>query len=89
LASSTEESYNEMLEGMRTKYPAEAMSYCEGTWLYIKEKLVAFWINQNLHFGVTVTSPIEGCHATLKSYLQRGNRDLRGVFVKMRHYWDA
>jgi hypothetical protein len=66
------------------------MSYCEGTWLHLwKEKHVAYWVNQNYHFGVTVTSPIEGCHATLKSYLQCGNGDLRGVFVRLQYYWDA
>ena len=45
-------------------------------------------MNQNYHFGVTVTSPIKGCHAVLKSYLQHGNKDLRGVFVRMQHFWD-
>jgi hypothetical protein len=38
---------------------------------------------------VTVTSPIEGCHATLKSYLQRGHRDLIGVFLKLKLFWTA
>ena len=66
------------------------MSYCTRTWLYLwKEKLVVFWVDQNYYFGVTVTSPIEGCHATLKSYLQRGNGDLRGVFVRLQHFWEA
>ena len=41
------------------------------------------------HFGITVTSPIEGCHATLKTYLQRGHGDLRGVFLKMKLFWKA
>ena len=90
LASSTEQAYNDLLKEMKAKYPAAAMSYCEGTWLHLwKEKLVAYWVNQNYHFGVTVTSLIEGCYATLKSYLQRGNGDLRGVFVRMQHIWDA
>ena len=65
---------------MRVNYPAAAMSYLEGTWIYWKEKLVAYWINQNLYFGVTLTSPIEDCHATLKSYLKHRSSDLRGVF---------
>jgi hypothetical protein len=66
------------------------MSYCEGTWLHLwKEKIVAYWVNQNYHFGVTVTSPIEGCHATLKSYLQRGNGDLRGVFARLQLFWES
>jgi len=50
---------------------------------------VAYWINKNYYFRVTVTSPIEGCHATLKSYLQRGSSDLRTVFERLQLFWDA
>ena len=50
---------------------------------------MAAYINQRHHFGVTVTSPIEGCHATLKSYLQRGHGDLRDVFGKLKLFWTA
>ena len=50
---------------------------------------MAAYINQYYHFGVTVTSPIEGCHATLKAYLQRGHGDLRGVFNKLKLFWTA
>jgi hypothetical protein len=90
LSSSTEESYDALLEEMNAKHPQLAMAYCTGTWLALwKEKLVAYWVNKNYHFGVVVTSPIEGCHATLKSYLQRGNGDLRGVFVRMQQFWDS
>ena len=90
LSSSDELSYDVLLEIIEQKYPQLAMSYCTRTWLYLwKEKLVAFWVDQNYHFGVTVTSPIESCHATLKSYLQRGNGDLRGVFVRLQHFWEA
>ena len=82
LPSSTEQAYDDLLKEMRAKYPVLAMSYREGTWLHLwKEKLVTNWVDLNYHFGVTVTSPIEGCHAVLKSYLQRGNGDLRGGFV--------
>ncbi|KAG4428671.1 hypothetical protein IFR05_015846 [Cadophora sp. M221] len=43
LASTTEQAYEELLEEMRVQFPLQAMSYCEGTWLLWKEKLVAFW----------------------------------------------
>jgi hypothetical protein len=89
LSSITEEAYDSKLGDMRLKFPAAAMSYVENTWLYMKEKIVAFWVNQRLHFGITVTSPIEGCHAVLKSYLKRGNGDLRGVFQRLELYWTA
>ncbi|CZS92529.1 uncharacterized protein RAG0_03142 [Rhynchosporium agropyri] len=36
-----------------------------------------------------ITSPIEGYHATLKLYLQRGHTDLRGVFLKLQLFWNA
>ena len=90
LGSTNEQAFDDKLEEMRLKYSAQAMSYCEGTWLHLwKEKIVAYWVNQNYHFGVTVTSPIEGCYATLKSYLQRGNRDLRGVFTRLQLFWES
>jgi hypothetical protein len=46
-------------------------------------------VNQELYFGVSVTSPIKGCHATLKAYLKHNRSDLRGVFVKLRLFWKA
>jgi hypothetical protein len=69
LASTTEQVYNDLLEEIWQEYPAWAMSYCEGIWLLWKEKPVAYWINQSFHFGITITSPIEGCDVTLKLYL--------------------
>ncbi|KAG9244531.1 hypothetical protein BJ878DRAFT_505786 [Calycina marina] len=74
---------------MRSEFSAKGVSYCESTWLLWKGKLVAFWVDQSYHFGITVTSPIEGCHATLMRYLQLGHGDLRGVFLKMKLFWEA
>jgi hypothetical protein len=34
-----------------------------------------------------VTSPIEGCHGTLKRYLQRGNGDLKKVYDRLSLFW--
>jgi hypothetical protein len=47
----------------------EAVNYVERVWLVWKEKLVRCWVDQCLHFGICVTSPIEGCYAVLKAYL--------------------
>jgi hypothetical protein len=66
-----------------------AVKYCTDTWLIWKENLVTAYINQRPHFGVTVTSQIEGRHATLKAYLQRGHDDLRGVFNRPKLFWTA
>jgi hypothetical protein len=81
--------YNRRLAEMQAKYPTSAVKYCTDTWLIWKEALVAAWINRQPHFGVTVTSPIEGCHATLKGFLQRGHGDLKGVFDRMKHFWKS
>jgi hypothetical protein len=81
--------YNQRLADFKANYPTGAVKYCTDTWLIWKENLVAAWINREPHFGVTVTSPIEGSHATLKGYLQRGHSDLRGVFNKLKLFWEA
>jgi hypothetical protein len=58
------------LQDMNVKIPCLSHELLRHqSWLLWKEKLVTYWVNQNYHFGVTVTSPIEGCHATLKGYL--------------------
>jgi hypothetical protein len=81
--------YNQRLADFKAKYPTSAVKYCTDTWLIWKENLVTAYIDQHLHFGITVTSPIEGCHATLKTYLQRGHGDLRGVFERLKLFWVA
>lgn len=60
LASRTEHIYNQELVKFKAKYPTAAVRYCIDTWFLWKENLVACYINQRPHFGVTVTSPIEG-----------------------------
>jgi hypothetical protein len=89
IASRTVYIYNQRLAEIQAKYPTSAVKYCIDTWLIWKESLVAAYINQHHHFGVTVTSPIEGCHATLKAYLQRGHGDLRDVFNKLKPFWSV
>jgi ribosomal protein S12 len=83
LDSPTMSLYNQRLAEMQAKYPTGAVRYCTDTRLIWKENLVTAWINREPHFGVTVTSPIEGCHATLKGFLQRGHGDLKGVFDRI------
>ena len=73
LSSSSESLYNERLEKIETDHPTRAISYYSNTQLLQKKKLIAYQINQHYYFGVTVTSPIEGCYTTLKLYLQQSN----------------
>jgi hypothetical protein len=89
LASQTVPIYNQRLAKIQAKYPTGAVKYCTDTWLIWKENLVTAYINQHPHFGVTVTSPIEGYHATLKDYLQRGHGDLSGVSERLKLFWTA
>jgi hypothetical protein len=45
------------------------------------------WVDQHLHFGIKVTSPIEGCHPVLKTYLRVSTADLKGVFDPLLPFW--
>jgi len=87
LTSPTQYTYHQRLAVFRAKYPLAAVKYCTNTWLLWKESLVACYINQRFHFGVIVTSPIEGCHANLKAYLKRGHSSLKEVFSKLKLFW--
>jgi hypothetical protein len=69
------------------RHKDSALKYVEETWLKWKEKLVRYWVDQYLHFGVCVTSPIEGCHAVLKAYLWVSTGDLKKVFDRLLLYW--
>ena len=86
LDSTTDAEYTKRLVQFRT-HAKVAVAYVEDTWLLWKEKLVRRWVDACLHFGVRVTSPIEGCHAVLKAYLQVSTSDLKGVFDRLLPYW--
>src|SRR6266480_40210 len=45
----------------------------------IKHLFARAWTNDVLHFGITVTSRLEGGHSTLKEFLQNGRGDLLDV----------
>ena len=89
LLTTSETTYDDALKKMEVVYDQRAMSYVTSTWLIFKEKLVKFWVDQHLHFGYLVTSPVEGCHAGLKQYLQRSTASLDGVFEKLQDFWVA
>jgi hypothetical protein len=87
ISSTTEMEYTTHLAEFR-KHQKDAVAYAENTWIQPwKEKLVRFWVDMNLHFGVRFTSPIEGCHATLKAYLKVSTGDLKGVYDRLIHFW--
>ena len=87
MALATEVEYHTRLATFH-KHEATAVQYVEDTWLTPwKEKLVRYWVDMNLHFGIRVTSSIEGCHAILKAYLRVSTGDLKGVFDRLILYW--
>ncbi|CAG8771991.1 8889_t:CDS:2 [Cetraspora pellucida] len=57
------------------------ISYLQETWIPWKEKFIKSWTNQLLHLDTTVTSRIEGSHATLKAYLQTSTGDLHHIYT--------
>jgi hypothetical protein len=56
------------------------VTYLQNEWLKPgqRERLVEAWTNQHLHFGIRVTSRVEGAHAYIKRYLggKKTKRDL-------------
>jgi hypothetical protein len=79
--STTERKYEDNLVELK-KFDHRAVDYVMNTWLNLwKEKLVRYWVDQHPHFGVLVTSSIEGCHSLLKSWLQRSTRDLNSECI--------
>jgi hypothetical protein len=81
-------SYDAQLYEFCQKYPKAAVRYCKSTGLIWKEKIVRFWVDQYLHFGYLVTSPVEGCHAGIKVNIKKSNTDLSLVFSKLLPYWE-
>ena len=56
---------------MSTPEAQRCITYLQNEWLKPgqKERLVAAWTDQYLHFSVRVTSRVEGAHAYVKRYL--------------------
>jgi hypothetical protein len=88
LTSTSEEEYKTKLDAFKRKYPTNTTKYYVETWLDLwKEHIVRFWVDKHLYFGILVTSPIEGCHVTIKAYLKRSTSNLKGVFDRLRLFW--
>ncbi len=45
------------------------VDYLRDTWLPMKEHFMAPWVDEQLHFGATETSRVEGFHSVLKQTL--------------------
>lgn len=60
--------------------------YINDTWLSVKEKFVAVWINRYLHLDNIATSRVEGAHAALKSWIPNSFANLRGLLRGFEHH---
>jgi hypothetical protein len=79
-ASHNEETYTSLLNDFKKEYLTShtaEVGYILETWLDLhKEKIIKAWVNQQLHFGNTVSSRGEGIHKVLKEYLKTSVLDL-------------
>jgi hypothetical protein len=65
------------------------LRYLEKHWWRHKELCVKYWTNKIRHFGHDTTSPGEGGHAVLKSWLQTSNHDVLTMIERMAPYYDS
>ncbi|PIA29532.1 hypothetical protein AQUCO_05900042v1 [Aquilegia coerulea] len=56
------------------------LHYLHQTWLGFKERFVAAWTDQHMHFGNTSTNRVEGAHASLKRALRSSKYDFLGMW---------
>lgn len=78
-----EAKFNYELERFEAEYGSDhgIISYLKKTWLDPwKERFVSCWVNNNLHFGTTTSSPVEAGHSALKRFLDSSNGDLLECF---------
>ena len=75
IQASTIEQFDQLWLQFKTRYSSphtiQCIHYLMKEWIYDgqKERLVAAYTNQHLHFGIRVTSRVEGAHAYIKRYL--------------------
>jgi hypothetical protein len=70
--AATVPAFQEEWRSFQRRYRREAafLDYLRDTWLPVKEKLMAAWVDEVLHLGTTTMSRAESAHAVLKRYLQ-------------------
>ena len=80
LATSKDE-FESLYAKLKTDYPTQPalIEYLDLNKYPIKHLFARAWTNDVLHFGITVTSRLEGGHSTLKEFLQNGRGDLLDV----------
>jgi hypothetical protein len=61
--------------------------YLSRTWWPYNAKFVSAWTNSITHFGCHTTSPVEGTHAKMKTWLDNSGGDLLSVFQSLLPWW--
>ena len=80
LANSKDE-FKELYLKLKVDYVEQEalIGYLNANKYPLKHLFIKAWTDDTLHFGVTVTSRIEGGHSTLKRFLNNSKNDLFGV----------
>ena len=85
----TKEAFKEAYQQLKDDYSEQPalLEYLDKYKYSTKELFVEAWTSQHKHFGVTVTSRIEGGHSCLKKFLGTSKSDLFGVIkvISMLH----
>ena len=86
LNATSEAEYTRRFTKFRT-HQQVLVNYVIKTWLKWKEKIVKYHVDEHLHFGIRVSSAIEGNHAQIKAYLWKSTSDLKGLYNKLKAFW--
>jgi len=83
--SSSEQIFTAQWESFCQTYDSvpAVLTYIANVWMPYKERFVAAYTNQYLHFGNVNSSRAEGHHARIKAYLTVSNNDLREVQIRL------
>lgn len=85
---STTESEYERRRSVLHLLSAKEAKYVDDTWLTKwKTRIVRFWTNEILHFGLQTTSRVEGYHRSLKRWLHSSTGDLLHLHVRLEAWW--
>jgi len=88
MSSPTVADYEKNLKACEMK-SATATSYLCRYWLNDhKERLVSCFIDNDAHFGLTVTSKAEGAHRVLKEWLRGSRADILTLFQRLDAFYN-
>ena len=87
IQSSTLPQFNDRYAELKNKYwdtQLPLMDWIDNNFYPLRHDLVDYWANQCTHYGVRVSSNVEGAHAELKSFLHTSTGDLHHVAEKFK-----